>query len=1310
MEKYSQYSKGQDFQASPSLQRRSLRLDNWWYDDEKEPEENEIEVGRLDLSKNPRIKVDKNDIVVGRLPRHNRPDIWVTPEFEGPITMSKKSTTHEHQSWRVRRVWNFPQFDRHETEHRVTNDELMDHVKSLLGVFDNHRQADKDLQPYQDEIDGNMPPYPKTVGKLNIKLCSPIVDQLPTGEYELRKFGSGIGDGSEYKPEPRRRSEPDKTMGDSESTSTKSSRKQTTKEGVIDSPTTSHSMNNIDNALNQTDKSEINGEEEEKAVPHSSEVGRLQIIEPQAHKPPLPTGDYKWKNAGNTEEAVAVRKSRGTRAHTRVEDGGRNELTPNRANLPEISSVESCENDQLDDNAGVSQQDDQPVDGSDSADAINGRQRREVGRLKVSEHQPFESLPTGDYQWKVRDDGQSDGSISERELNHRMDKKSDPVQQQPQYREATKSGISKVSDIQQQEKQQCEQREVGKLEARPPQGRESQHELKDVCRLDIHEHAANVRTLPTGANKFNHQDMFTERGPDQKARSWSTGSTIPNDSNEEAGSRQREGFDSEDTHAVVHSNIDHDRKPFTDEQQETLPEKRMVGRLEIIEQQPIIPSLPTGEFEWKSQSDKDFEHDGDIRARNQTSSETDSKFSENEKQDSTDGEWGFQVINDVGGQVDGQVSDLEWSNESGILDKLQAVIKIEATRRPVNVEEQTTECERTGGSTDTAKEDTEQVGDVEELGQVGAALESKRPSDSSNGTRIEEGDIRVTSGNEEFLHPTTESDHVRVTRKSDDSVRVTGDDGQHQEPPDKLLDDRVSARDEYRVGGDGKDSLDVEEVESPPDRVKLGIFGTSQDGNSEEHTDQDGRNRGHPSEWDKLPDESKDKKKLGNLGDWKYDDASGGHSEIDGRKGQPSQWDKIPDEGRDKKKLGNLGDWKYDEASGDHSEVDGRNGQPSQWDKISDEGRDKKKLGNLGDWKYDDASGEHSDVDGRKGRPSQWNKIPGDEGKRRQHGELGDWQYEEREGKVLESDGHSSQGRPSRWDEIPDDGGKSKQRATLGDWEYDDGRRRYSEEPGSSKQGRPSQWDTMENETMDKRKPRAQLGDWDYEKRERRYTEGEGAVTRKLGRPSQWDTFEDEKQTRQKRLNPMLGNWKDGYIDDNQDPACTAATNRSEGGPSQWESVDGQEEEERIKRDSALLGDWRHGRQNSSEDEIDADGTTNTALQRRTTSEVSATDDSTDSKKERADLKGQGVAIVKHGDKHKPESSKTTISGNVHDLTSPKGEKRTKRRSKARPRLSESWMSPICFEPAKKGGKGTKKKKGAAKNIAPLPLASSETN
>jgi hypothetical protein len=74
---------------------------------------------------------------------HGRPDVWVTPLVTSRPSSNamRGSADPVNRSWRVKRIWNDADFDQKETEYTVEDKDLMDKVKSLLGVTETEEDS-----------------------------------------------------------------------------------------------------------------------------------------------------------------------------------------------------------------------------------------------------------------------------------------------------------------------------------------------------------------------------------------------------------------------------------------------------------------------------------------------------------------------------------------------------------------------------------------------------------------------------------------------------------------------------------------------------------------------------------------------------------------------------------------------------------------------------------------------------------------------------------------------------------------------------------------------------------------------------------------------------------------------------------------------------------------------------------------------------------------------------------------------------------------------------------------------------------------
>ena len=1424
---YGQQRNQQNDEITPLSPRRKLRTEKWWHDDETVSEDNGVEVGRLNLGKTAPSTIDTNNINVGRLPRHNRPDIWVTPDFEGPISMHKNSRIVRQRSWRVKRVWNFPQFDKHETEHRVKHEDLMDHVKSLLGVSEERaNKQNSDPSAYHDEGSEEGEPDHLWVGKLNIKERTSDIKPLPTGSYELKRRGANGGDDSKYQPNPRQQEGSSIGGIESEPRNSEFFNKQTHSDVVEEQLLGSRRTDGPDDYHHHLESSQIQEGDEENSHPDSQKkVGRLNIHEGQPSVPPIPAGDYKWKKRNQQDEAGDMSRPRPARSQISGDTSEDSESVPTRIYADAGKSIGSRVQDESNINEDDSKPANMPQEGCGEEEASHGRRQREVGRLVIKENQPPQYIPYGEFQLKKGRDGNFHGRDETKEVTEgspevepcegnpangvsqrlssshddrntvqegsppgssedsskpkvigklvieerqpdipplptadRKWKKGDGVAKEDtppkprlsgyqtsidpgilnrmietpptQVAESSESNCDEESlreprmigklDIEEHQpsEQLREQRKVGKLDIKPLQPEKQSRDLPVVGKLEIIEDHSTVGPLPSGQSSWKKQDNHEKTEPADMSRTWPNG----NAESYEMGEPFEMGPGTDPT-ANFMANVDQStngqpvHESFKDGHDSRLSDERIVGRLKITEQGPISTPLPTGEYRWKKQSKRGADDENLVSTGLKVDPEV--AIDSHPSEGSSEKDWTFELIRDVEGEeVEGPISDLEWADEGEVLVKLQAVMDAEEKRcspdgRVPGAESDTSEANMTTTPSDSMTVGQEHIDSVEYFGKIedeGTPEHQEIPS--GHLSVVDEG-ILVKDGVEgnSDAPKTIDSDHMRVKGINDDDLRVeSGEEASPNQAGKVDVDEcRVGLADgDIRVSGSEDSDLLRDVYRHDP--TESGALGKVRMEDLEEALDdQNNPKHGRPSEWDRIPGVEQGKKKLGELENWKGDDLEVTQAEGQGRKSPPSQWDNIPDNDRDKKQLGELGLWEYDDREGDHSEGLDRRGRPSQWDKIPGEPDKRKIRGALADRKYDDRELREGEGSTKQGRPSQWESIPSDDDTKQKHrAKLGDWEYDDGERRYREEEDNSKQGRPSQWETIPDaTEDKKKHRAKFGDWEYDDGGRKHSEEEGYSKQGQPSQWDTIPDDQVSTKKHRARLGDWGNEDRERTYTEGEGSVVKKQGRPSEWETYDLEKEVRERKSHATLGDWKN-LCDENSTDASEAEIDRKQGRPSQWDSID-DEQEALIKKESSTLGNWKGGYSDGAGDnvlpEIAADGT---KLSQQTVSLPSPAGDASGVKKEKVDL-GKG-SIVDFGlrDNAKPEDAIVTKKvEKVPDLTSPKGQKRAKRRSKARPRLSESWTSPICFDPIKKTAKG-KKKEDLHKNVAPLPLSSGD--
>jgi hypothetical protein len=101
-----------------------------------------------------------------------RPDVWITP-IPGANPKDRK--------WKVKRVWNVGQVDDQEIEHDVKNQDLMDFVRTLLGVA-----------PKEAASESNNESSKNTVPCWHIQKCYDVDGEVETSEAEATVAEDGM--------------------------------------------------------------------------------------------------------------------------------------------------------------------------------------------------------------------------------------------------------------------------------------------------------------------------------------------------------------------------------------------------------------------------------------------------------------------------------------------------------------------------------------------------------------------------------------------------------------------------------------------------------------------------------------------------------------------------------------------------------------------------------------------------------------------------------------------------------------------------------------------------------------------------------------------------------------------------------------------------------------------------------------------------------------------------------------------------------------------------------------------------------------
>ena len=261
--------------------------------------------------------------------------------------------------------------------------------------------------------------------------------------------------------------------------------------------------------------------------------------------------------------------------------------------------------------------------------------------------------------------------------------------------EENETGARKIGKLDikehQPQAQPSRQRKVGKLNMVENQSQEQPRELRQIGKLDIHETHPEAEALPSGESKFKRNGVNEEAPADYEPRSWQRRGNVPANEMDAIGSRPvKESTANDKTVLDQSKNENLHGMPFNDEEESKSTEQRVVSRLNIIEYRPVTQTLPTGEYKWKKQSDQEAHKPDSIleNHREEPNMEFDAIDAAKTKPSTgtDDMAWAFQLIDDLGGEVDGPISDIQWANEGEVLKKLQVVMKVEENRRAVDIQ------------------------------------------------------------------------------------------------------------------------------------------------------------------------------------------------------------------------------------------------------------------------------------------------------------------------------------------------------------------------------------------------------------------------------------------------------------------------------------------------------------------------------------------------------------------------------------------------------------------------------------------------